>query len=83
MLRKLPALALVALLTLPTAFAFAADEAPPAVASSAPAGLGILILLLGLAAVGLVGLTLYGRMMPARTGIAFDDDELIPDDKLE
>jgi len=83
MFRKLPTLALAALLLFPTALAFAAEEVPPIVANSAPAGLGILILLIGLAAVGLVGLTIYGRMMPARTGIAFDDDELIPDDKLE
>ncbi len=71
--------ALIAL-TLPGMATFAAQTEP--VASSTPEGLGLLLLLIGLAAIGLVGLTIYGRMMPVRAGnFDMEDDELIRDDE--
>jgi hypothetical protein len=54
---------------------FAAEAGP----AKAPEGIGILILLLGVSAIGFVGLTLIGRMMPVRTGNVMEDDELIKD----
>ncbi len=61
--------------------ALAQAETPAASDSSSgtPAGVGILILLLGLAAIGLVAATVIGRMMPTSAGMV-DDDELIEDD---
>jgi hypothetical protein len=68
-------------LAIPTLATFAA-ETPPASASAAPSGLGLMLLLIGLAAIGLVGLTIYGRMMPVRAGnFEIEDDELIRDDE--
>ncbi len=65
--------------------AFAQQEAPVA-QNNAPAGIGILVLLLGLAAIGMVGASTISRRAPGTTGLAADiepDDELIRDDQLQ
>jgi hypothetical protein len=59
--------------------ALAEGETPAANSVGTPAGVGILILLLGLAAIGLIGATIVGRMMPASAGMV-DDDALIEDE---
>lgn len=78
--RKIASLAAFAALTVPSFAAFAQEATPKA--NSTPEGLGLLLLLIGLSAIGLVGLTIYGRMMPIRAGnFDMEDDELIRDDE--
>lgn len=80
--RKLATLSILIGLIVPNLVTLAAETEPAK--SSAPEGLGLLILLIGLTGFGLVGLTIYGRMMPARAGgnpLEFEDDELIRDDE--
>jgi Spy/CpxP family protein refolding chaperone len=66
-----------ALLLLPSSLALAAGEETSAPLPSSPEGIGIFIMLVGLAALGLIGATLYGRQMPMAQGM--EDDELIED----
>lgn len=78
--RKITFLFGLAMLALPGMATFAQETAP--VKSSTPEGLGLLLLMIGLASIGLVGLTIYGRMMPVRAGnFDMEDDELIRDDE--
>jgi hypothetical protein len=72
------AFALLVALAGPGTLAHAAGDGPTTAA--APEGLGLLILLIGLAAVGFVAMTLIGRTMPVRAAADFDDDELIQDE---
>jgi hypothetical protein len=78
--RKIAVLSAFVVLTFPTVASFAQEATPKA--NSTPEGLGLLLLLIGLSAIGLVGLTIYGRMMPVRAGnFDMDDDELIRDNE--
>ncbi len=62
-----------------------AQEGEAAPQSGTPAGIGIMILLIGLAAIGIVGASVaFPRMSGSgAAGAGDDDDELIPDDELQ
>lgn len=62
-----------------------AQEGQPATQNSSPAGIGILILLIGLAAIGIVGASVVFRRAPSAAGASGSDegDSLIEDDELQ